>query len=195
VSIIDTLNERGTRYGDFRDHAHICQEIKRAMVHTGNWSRLNDVQKQALDVIADKIARILSGDPNYADNWHDIQGYAKLVEDRLPKVAGIKEDGVAVCTGDVVGNTVATKTEQTKPSWGSINDWVEKQGYLDKHGGDQTRRDPFGPSLGKMESVGKPALMSADELDRALPPEIQDLIGMLRQHGMKVEGLVIVDKS
>ena len=38
-----------------------------------------------LGTIADKIGRILSGDPNYADNWHDIQGYAKLVEDRLPK--------------------------------------------------------------------------------------------------------------
>ncbi len=34
------------------------------------------------EVIADKIARILNGDPNYKDNWHDIQGYAKLAEDR-----------------------------------------------------------------------------------------------------------------
>ena len=55
------------------------------MMRNGGWNRLNDVQAQALEVIADKIARILNGDPNYADNWHDIQGYAKLVEDRLPK--------------------------------------------------------------------------------------------------------------
>jgi len=48
------------------------------------WNRLPAMHKQALTVIADKIARMLSGDPNYADNWHDIQGYAKLVEDRLP---------------------------------------------------------------------------------------------------------------
>ena len=47
------------------------------------WSKLTATQKQALTVMADKIARILSGDPDYADNWHDIQGYAKLVEDRL----------------------------------------------------------------------------------------------------------------
>lgn len=32
--------------------------------------------------IADKIARILNGDPEYRDNWHDIAGYAKLAEDR-----------------------------------------------------------------------------------------------------------------
>jgi hypothetical protein len=86
MSVDDTLAERGKRYGDFTDHAEICQRIKLAMIAgSARWTRLSDVQKQALEVIADKIARILSGDPNYADNWHDIQGYAKLVEDRLPK--------------------------------------------------------------------------------------------------------------
>ena len=92
MSIEDTLAERGNRYGDFTDHARICQQLKNTMYNANTdrglqltWEKLSDVQKQALEVIADKIARILSGDPNYADNWHDIQGYAKLVEDRLPK--------------------------------------------------------------------------------------------------------------
>ena len=83
-TVENTLAERGARYGDFTDHAAICQGIKRLMMGAPGWMRLSDVQKQALEVIADKQARILSGDPNYADNWHDIQGYAKLVEDRLP---------------------------------------------------------------------------------------------------------------
>lgn len=88
MSIEKTLEERGNRYGDFTDHAAICQKIKLAFLWgPARWVMLSDVQKQALEVIADKIARILSGDPNYADNWHDIQGYAKLVEDRLPKDA------------------------------------------------------------------------------------------------------------
>lgn len=86
MAVDDTLKERGTRYGDFADHAMIAQRLQDVM-HTipsdWGWSKLNDVQKQALTVIADKIARILSGDPNYADNWHDIQGYARLVEERL----------------------------------------------------------------------------------------------------------------
>ena len=30
-----------------------------------------------------KVGRILNGDPNYADSWIDIAGYAKLVADRL----------------------------------------------------------------------------------------------------------------
>lgn len=85
-SVAETLAERGKRYGDFTDHAEICQRIKLAMIAgSAKWACLSDVQKQALEVIADKIARILSGDPDYADNWHDIQGYAKLVEDRLDK--------------------------------------------------------------------------------------------------------------
>ena len=98
MSIEKTLSERGARYGDFADHARLCQSLKRVMqsfsikqgvpgIITASvkpWEKLSPAQKQALEVIADKIARILSGDPNYADNWHDIQGYARLVEERLP---------------------------------------------------------------------------------------------------------------
>src|SRR5574343_136903 len=103
MSVEKTLQERGARYGDFSDHAELAQKLQDNMrnfkveepfpvVRTGicqyyqPWDRLSPDKKQALTVIADKIARILSGDPNYADNWHDIQGYAKLVEDRLPKM-------------------------------------------------------------------------------------------------------------
>lgn len=85
MTVEQTLAERGARYGDFTDHARLCQAIKKTMMsECVAWDLLADVQRQALEVIADKIARILTGDPNYADNWHDIQGYAKLVEDRLP---------------------------------------------------------------------------------------------------------------
>lgn len=79
-----TLAERGARYGDFSDHARLAQQLQDAMRAAEGWKRCDPVQRQALTVIADKIARALTGDPNYADNWHDIQGYAKLVEDRLP---------------------------------------------------------------------------------------------------------------
>lgn len=84
-----TLVERGSRYGDFTDHAQIAQQLQDVMrrepvthFSRAGWDRLTAVQRQALTAIADKIARILSGDPNHTDNWHDIQGYAKLAEDR-----------------------------------------------------------------------------------------------------------------
>lgn len=97
-SVEATLAQRGSRYGDFTDHAMLCQEFK-AVAYSFSpvanpdykpWEHLGAVKQQALEVIFDKIARILSGDPNYDDNWHDIQGYAKLVEDRLPKVTETK---------------------------------------------------------------------------------------------------------
>lgn len=77
-----TLAERGARYGDFSHHALIAQKVQDTMRETRGWQNLTPDKRQALTVIADKIARILSGDPEYRDNWHDIQGYAKLAEDR-----------------------------------------------------------------------------------------------------------------
>ena len=87
-----TLAERGARYGDFTDHAKICDALigiaeanSAAVKVPTSWDRMKPFQRQAVRVIMDKLARILSGDPDYVDNWHDLQGYAKLVEDRLIK--------------------------------------------------------------------------------------------------------------
>lgn len=81
-SVDETLKERA-RYGDYRDVAASAQRIKRAMQEGPGWATLSDDKKESLDMIANKIARIISGgDSDYADNWHDIGGYAKLAEDR-----------------------------------------------------------------------------------------------------------------
>lgn len=81
--IHQTLQERGSRYGEFPEHARITQNLKAAMVDSPNWRHLDADQKEALEMIQHKIGRILNGDPNYADSWHDIVGYAQLVEKRL----------------------------------------------------------------------------------------------------------------
>lgn len=78
-----TLAERGSRYGSFAEHARITQALKEAMADSPNWARLDADQKEALEMVQHKIGRILNGDPNYHDSWHDIVGYAKLVADRL----------------------------------------------------------------------------------------------------------------
>ena len=83
MSINKTLEERGSLYGKFADHSKIAQGLQDTMRAAPNWNNLDYDMKQALSVIADKIARILNGDPFYADNWHDLQGYAKLIEDRI----------------------------------------------------------------------------------------------------------------
>jgi len=89
TDITNTLTERGSRYGKFKDHATISYALKQAMVNHipgHKWEALEADQKEALDMICHKIARILNGDPNYADSWVDIAGYAKLVADRLEGV-------------------------------------------------------------------------------------------------------------
>lgn len=84
-NIDSTLNERGDRYGDFEDHAFITQDLKAVMQETPNWDLLKADQKEALEMTAHKIGRILNGDPNYLDSWHDIIGYIRLVEQRLER--------------------------------------------------------------------------------------------------------------
>jgi hypothetical protein len=82
-TIDSTLAERGQRYGSFISHAEITQSLKDAMHTAPKWGQLADDQKEALEMVAHKIGRILNGDPNYHDSWHDIVGYSKLVADRL----------------------------------------------------------------------------------------------------------------
>jgi len=96
MSAIDkTLEERGTRYGAFAGHAQITQGIKDAMKNSPNWSRLAPDQVEALEMTAHKIGRILNGDPDYIDSWHDIVGYIRLVEQRLEGEQAPKEPTVA----------------------------------------------------------------------------------------------------
>ncbi len=83
TDVAATLAERGKRYGVWAEQARITQSIKAAMRDSPNGQNLPPDMSEALSMIASKIARIMNGDPNYADSWHDIAGYAKLVEDRL----------------------------------------------------------------------------------------------------------------
>ena len=79
------LDERGSRYGTFEGHATVAQCLK-TVVRTNLMARnkvLKASQQEALDMIMHKIARIINGDPNYADSWIDVAGYAKLIADEL----------------------------------------------------------------------------------------------------------------
>lgn len=85
--IENTLQERGKRYGNFSEHAAISQDLKDVMYASNGWAGLNKTQREALEMIQHKVARILNGDPNYVDSWHDIAGYSTLVERTLTEVS------------------------------------------------------------------------------------------------------------
>ena len=82
-SIQDVLAARNGVHGDFSEDARVAQGLK-AVMHTGkNWDALPPVMREALEHMQTKIARILSGEFKHPDHWKDLQGYPKLVEDRL----------------------------------------------------------------------------------------------------------------
>ena len=85
TDITKTLEERGKRYGNFMGHAKIAQKLKFTIASyiDARQLTLKADQMEALDMICHKIGRIINGDPDYADSWHDIAGYAQLVADRL----------------------------------------------------------------------------------------------------------------
>jgi hypothetical protein len=85
VNVNAILAERGKTHGEFVTHAKISQDLKFIIQNQNveKWNSLHDDQKEALDMIAHKIARILNGNADYLDHWADIAGYATLVANRL----------------------------------------------------------------------------------------------------------------
>lgn len=86
TDVTEVLTERGKRYGKFTDRAALTVALKRVIHdHWRNADATNvpDDVIESLHMICHKIGRIVNGDPNYADSWIDIAGYAKLVADRI----------------------------------------------------------------------------------------------------------------
>lgn len=83
MDVKQILQERELRYGSFKEHALIAQNLKFEMWQAKKFKELAADQREALEMIRHKIARILNGDPNYADSWVDIAGYAQLIANRL----------------------------------------------------------------------------------------------------------------
>jgi hypothetical protein len=81
-AVAATLADRQKTHGDFTDFSRTDRALKAVLANGVTYESLSDDKKSALDMITHKIARILSGNPNAKDHWHDIQGYAKLAEDR-----------------------------------------------------------------------------------------------------------------
>lgn len=85
TDINQTLEERQKTHGEFLSHARISMQLKLFIADEirKEDKDLSYVQREALDMICHKIARILNGNPDTHDHWHDIAGYATLVANRL----------------------------------------------------------------------------------------------------------------
>lgn len=78
----ELTNERKSTHGDWKQQSDMAHRLKSEMHFTriegAGWDNLTASQKEALDMIAVKISRILCGNPNEPDHWDDIAGYAYL---------------------------------------------------------------------------------------------------------------------
>jgi len=113
------IEERGQRYGQFSGQAQVAQAIKKAMQLDN--PKLADDQREALEMIANKIGRIINGDPDYADSWVDIAGYAQLVADRLQKPSAQKKHK---CAFLFMGTPITELSEAQKEK---CIDWIAKE--------------------------------------------------------------------
>lgn len=84
TDIKDVLNEREKTHGDFNRVATASQGVKAWLTQGPRYAELTQAQKEALDMIASKLARIVCGNPDEPDHWRDIAGYATLVERGIP---------------------------------------------------------------------------------------------------------------
>lgn len=70
------LDRRGATHGDYRAMSTRIQQIKTIMRMGSKWTDMSEPQKEALELIATKIGRIIEGDPKFKDHWDDLGGYA-----------------------------------------------------------------------------------------------------------------------
>ena len=73
-----TLAEREVQHGPFVSYADIRAELLQVM--DGRRGSLTNAQIAGLEMIMHKIARVLNKGNNHSDTWHDIAGFATLVE-------------------------------------------------------------------------------------------------------------------
>jgi hypothetical protein len=79
MEIKKVLQTRAGTYGEYRDVSQISQDIKKVIKNSRNYPLMPAYMLESLELIANKLARILNGDPLYDDSWRDISGYCTLV--------------------------------------------------------------------------------------------------------------------
>ena len=83
MSVDDVLEERSKTHGSFEANALVAQRLKEVFHSSPSWAKMTDVMREALDLKALKLSRILTADPFYKDNWLDDCGYSQLVVNSL----------------------------------------------------------------------------------------------------------------
>lgn len=82
MSVEETLAQRGAEYGDWAVDGGLADALINTCEAAEGWHKMPGFMRQSIRLILVKVARLCVGNPRNKDSWHDIQGYAKLAEDR-----------------------------------------------------------------------------------------------------------------
>jgi hypothetical protein len=74
------LAERSETHGRFADNAGYAQALRTLWRSSPAWERMLPEHREALDMLACKFSRILSGQSDSKSHWEDVAGYAVLAE-------------------------------------------------------------------------------------------------------------------
>lgn len=85
MEVKEILQERGGTHGSFASNAYIAQHLKEFFRKQPRWGNLSLEHREALDMVACKVCRVLSGNAEFNDHWDDIAGYAKLASEAVKK--------------------------------------------------------------------------------------------------------------
>ena len=88
----EVLANRDSRYGGFSNVAKTARSFKAsAAVNENHYKRTSAEEKEALDMIFHKLARILCQQGYDGDSWLDVAGYALLAHEAAIKRAKEEE--------------------------------------------------------------------------------------------------------
>jgi hypothetical protein len=85
MSTTALLETRGTTHGRFADNAKFAQALRSIWRQSPHWERMPEEHREALDHMAGKLSRILSGQSRFRDHFDDIAGYAQLAAEACDK--------------------------------------------------------------------------------------------------------------
>jgi hypothetical protein len=121
------VTERHATHGSYAENVTYVQKLKDIMRAQPGWGDVPPPQREALDMIAHKTGRILHGQPDFADHWADIAGYAQCVLRILPETVETTEDRFrAICAHWFLTQAMVLVREQ--PGWAAMS--ADERGFV-----------------------------------------------------------------
>lgn len=88
ATINETLKQRGNVHGNYPTSAVFKDRVLSLCTELPNWKKLGAPGRETVRMIVEKLGRIMLGDCEFIDHWHDIAGYATLMEQWLDSKPG-----------------------------------------------------------------------------------------------------------